>query len=111
MTDTKLTNNSNWTFLSNYSHVLLCIALDNTIIMREIALKVGITERAVQQIIADLAESGYIDRIKVGRSNRYIIHMDRHLRHPIEEKCLIRNLIKLILGDEELNTGEPEVNG
>ncbi len=102
MTDAALTTNSNWTFLSNYSHVLLCIAQDNTLIMREIALKVGITERAVQQIIADLVEDGYIDRIKVGRSNRYVIHMERHLRHPIEEKCLISSLIKLILGDGEL---------
>jgi len=109
MTGNNSENTSNWTFLSNYSHVLLCLAQDNTMIMREIALKVGITERAVQQIIADLAESGYIDRIKVGRSNRYIIHMDRHLRHPIEGKCLIRNLIKLILKGECLNTKEPEI--
>ncbi|MCF6334918.1 MAG: winged helix-turn-helix domain-containing protein [Spirochaetales bacterium] len=100
MTDSTNVINSSWTFLTNHSHVLLCLALDKTMIMREIALKVGITERAVQQIIADLAEEGYIDRVKVGRSNRYRIHMNRHLRHPIEEKSYIRDLIWLIIGED-----------
>ncbi|MGM0599520.1 MAG: helix-turn-helix transcriptional regulator [Candidatus Rifleibacteriota bacterium] len=87
---------NNWTFLSNHSHVLLCLASDSSMRMRDIAQKVGITERAVQRIIADLTEAGYIDRFKNGRCNSYEIHREKHLRHPIEENKLIEDLISLI---------------
>ncbi len=94
---------SNWTFLTNHAHVLLCLAGNNAMTMREIASEVGITERAVQQIITDLVDTGYIDRIREGRSNRYMIHENLHLRHPIEKNCLIKSLIDLING----NCGQP----
>ncbi|MDN5278934.1 MAG: hypothetical protein PWR01_2899 [Clostridiales bacterium] len=86
----------NWTFLSNHSHVLLCLADNSEMRMRDIAQKVGITERAVQKIVADLTEAGYIDRIKDGRCNRYQVHRDKHLRHPIEAHRVIEDLIRLI---------------
>ena len=60
-----------WTFLTNHAHVLLCIAKEPEARMRDVATLVGITERAVQRIVADLEEAGYIARIRHGRRNRY----------------------------------------
>ncbi|GAB4280641.1 MAG: hypothetical protein Kow0029_25290 [Candidatus Rifleibacteriota bacterium] len=89
-------NSSNWTFLTNHSHVLLCLAQNPSLRMREIAAKVCITERAVQRIIAELSEAGYITRTKNGRSNHYQINYDRHLRHPIEAGQTISDLLHLL---------------
>ena len=73
-----------WTFLTNHGHVLICIAEDAGIRGRDIAARVGITERAAQSIIADLVVEGYVTRTRVGRRNQYEIHPDVPLRHPIE---------------------------
>lgn len=87
---------SRWTFLSNHAHVLILLALDSSLVLREVAARVGITERAVQRIIADLEEEGFIERRKVGRQNTYHIHRDRALRHPIEAHRRIGDLLDLI---------------
>lgn len=94
------TDKLRWTFLTNHAHVLLCLANNNSMLMKDVAKEVGITERAVQQIIADLVEEGYITRIKEGRCNIYQINKNEHLRHPIESKCLINSFINLIFEDE-----------
>jgi DNA-binding MarR family transcriptional regulator len=60
-----------WTFLSNHGHVLVCIAGDADLRLRDIASRVGITERAVFSIVNDLEADGYLTRIHVGRRNRY----------------------------------------
>ena len=73
-----------WTFLTNHGHVLVCLAEDPGIRGCDIAARVGITERAAQSIIADLVAEGYVTRTRVGRRNRYEIHPDAPLRHPIE---------------------------
>lgn len=73
-----------WTFLTNHGHVLVCIAEDAGIRGRDIAARVGITERAAQSIIADLVAEGYVTRTRVGRRNQYEIHPEVPLRHPIE---------------------------
>jgi DNA-binding MarR family transcriptional regulator len=96
MNDTIQGNNINWTFLTNHAHVLLCLAQIPEMRMREIADKVGITERAVQHIIADLVQAGYIDRKKEGRCNVYSIHQGKKLRHSIEEHRTIASLIEFI---------------
>ena len=64
--------------------------------LREIAHKVGITERAVQKIIAELATEGYLKRVRVGRRNKYRLHLDQALRHPIEMHRTIGDIIKLV---------------
>jgi predicted transcriptional regulator len=69
--------------------------------MREIAEKVGITERAVQNIIADLSEENYIDRERKGRRNNYQINTEMHLKHPIEEHKTLADLIQLIYDNEQ----------
>lgn len=86
-----------WTFLTNHSHVLLVLAKDQAMVLREVAARVGITERAVQRIIAELEEGGFIVREKIGRQNRYRIRRDHRLRHPIEQHCTIGELLNLIL--------------
>lgn len=86
-----------WTFLSNHAHVLLLIARDPAIKLRDAALQVGITERAVQRIVADLEAADYIARERVGRRNHYRIHTRAHLRHPIEAHVQIGALLDLIL--------------
>ena len=85
-----------WTFLTNHAHVLLCLARDSTMRIRDMALQVGITERAVQGIISDLELAGYVKRIRTGRRNSYQIDKGLHLRHPIEEHTTIADLIQTI---------------
>lgn len=87
-----------WTFLTNHAHVLLCIAREPEVRMRDVARLVGITERAVQRIVADLEETGYIGRIRHGRRNRYEVRDDLPLRHPIERHERVSSLIALVLG-------------
>jgi DNA-binding HxlR family transcriptional regulator len=85
-----------WTFLTNHAHVL--IALDGTpgLVLREVANQVGITERAVQRIIQDLEEEGFIRRHKVGRRNEYEVLVDQPLRHPLESHRDIGDLLRLV---------------
>lgn len=85
-----------WTFLTNHSHVLVLLSRNPSTVLREVALRVGITERAVQRIIADLEAAGFIEREKIGRQNHYHIRPDRRLRHPIESHCTIGELLDLV---------------
>jgi hypothetical protein len=85
-----------WTFLTNHAHVLLCIAADPDIRGRDIAERVGITERSAQSIVADLVESGYLTREKVGRRNRYQVHAGKPLRHPLERDHEVAELLGLV---------------
>ncbi len=82
-----------WTFLSNHGHVLICIAEDPDIRGKDIAAKVGITERATQSIVADLVTAGYLGRDRVGRRNQYTIHAELPLRHPVEHEHSIGELL------------------
>lgn len=85
-----------WTFLTNHTHVLVLLARDPELRLREVANQVGITERAVQRIVAELSECGYLQVQRVGRRNRYQV-VDRHpLRHPIEASTTLRELLQLL---------------
>lgn len=85
-----------WTFLTNHAHVLILLARDQPLVLREVAMLVGITERAVQRIIADLEEAGFLERARVGRRNRYRIRTGQALRHPIEAHRTVGDLVGLI---------------
>ena len=89
-----------WTFLTNHSHVLVLIHANPDVVLRQVALDVGITERAVQRIIQDLESAGFIERERVGRRNRYEVLVDQPLRHPIESHRNIGDLLDLIAKDE-----------
>ena len=85
-----------WTFMTNHTHVLLCIVGEPEVRMRHVADRVGITERAVQRIIAELVDGGYLTREKEGRRNRYQVNLDRPLRHPLEMHRDIGALLELL---------------
>ena len=85
-----------WTFLSNHAHVLAMLHSDPEVVLRQVAAEVGITERAVQRIIHELEEEGFIERERVGRRNRYHVFLEKPLRHPIEAHRTIGDLLHLI---------------
>lgn len=82
-----------WTFLTNHAHVLVCLAEEPDIRGRDIATRVGITERAAQAIIADLVADGYVTRFREGRRNRYEIDPSAPLRHPLEHDHTVGELL------------------
>ena len=108
MFDIDVANGPEWTFLSNHAHVLLCIAKEPEVRLREVAHRVGITERAVQRIVAELEEGGYLSRSREGRRNRYEVHPDRPLRHSVESHREVRVLLNLVLRSDQPDPGEPE---
>ena len=85
-----------WTFLTNHTHVLICLARTPDLTLKDVAAKVGITERAVQRIVAELEEGGYLEREKDGRRNRYKLILANTLRHPVERNCDLKSLVALI---------------
>jgi hypothetical protein len=87
---------SRWTFLTNHGHVLIAIAQDAGVRVRDIADRVGITERSAQGIVRDLVDGGYIERARVGRRNRYTVLDDLPLRHPIEQEHMVGELIETL---------------
>lgn len=86
---------SDWTFFSNYGHVLVCLGRDQESRLRDVADQVGITERAVQNIVKDLQQAGYLEISKHGRRNRYRINNRKALRHPIQSGCTVGQLLGL----------------
>lgn len=86
---------SRWTFLTNHGHVLICLAQSPELRLRDVALRVGVTERAVQRIVAELEEGGYLTRRRAGRQNEYEIAQDQPMRHPVEAHQTVRALIAM----------------
>jgi predicted transcriptional regulator len=78
--------------------VLVLLSRNPSLVLRQVALHVGITERAVQRIIADFEACGIIDREKIGRQNHYRIRTDQPLRHPNESHRTIGELLALLGG-------------
>lgn len=91
-----------WTFLSNHGHVLVCLAQNPEARLRDVAQSVGITERAVQKIVSDLEAAGVVERERDGRRNRYRLHSERPLRHPIEAHRTVGALLAMVLERAEL---------
>ncbi len=85
-----------WTLLSNHGHVLVCLALDPDARMRDVAVRVGITERAVQQIVAELEREGYLRKRRVGRRNHYTVVREGRFRHPIEAATTVGEFLDLV---------------
>lgn len=82
-----------WTFLTNHSHVLLCIAKEPDIRLSKVADLVGIGERSVHRIVHDLKSAGYLQVMKEGRRNVYRIDLDQPLRHPLEADHHVRAIV------------------
>ena len=85
-----------WDFLTNHAHVLLCIADDPGVRLRDIAAAVGITERGAHKILNDLVEDGYVLRERHGRRNRYKVRPELPLRHPLVDDREVGDLLKVL---------------
>jgi len=95
-----------WTFLTNHSHVPICLHRDPQMRLRDVAEQVGITERAVQRIVHELEDAGVLTRRREGRRNVYRIALRRPLRHPLESHHTIGELLELI-NDAAAVRGQP----
>ncbi|WP_344150080.1 helix-turn-helix transcriptional regulator [Nocardioides koreensis] len=95
-----------WTFLSNHGHVLVSLTRDPEARMRDVADAVGITERAVQQIVSDLVAQGYLHKEKVGRRNRYQVIRRAHFRHDLESSVTLGEFLDLVVGRGPRPVGE-----
>ena len=89
-----------WTFLTNHAHVLLVLARQPDARMRDVAATVGVTERAVQAIVADLEAGGYLTRSRAGRRNHYTVNRAGRFRHPAEADHQVGELLALFAGDD-----------
>ncbi len=89
---------ANWTFLTNHARVLLCIAHDPGVRLRDIAASLGITERGAYGIVTDLAEAGYIVKQKNGRRNRYQIQAHLPLPEPTSQERTVGEVLALLAG-------------
>jgi hypothetical protein len=91
---------SGWDFLTNHAHVLLCVAKDPGIRLRDIAAAVGITERGAHKILTELVDEGYVLRERHGRRNRYKVKPELPLRHPLVHDREVGDLLKVLLRPE-----------
>jgi hypothetical protein len=89
---------ASWTLLSNHAHVLLCIARDPDVRLRDIAVQVDITERAAHRLLSDLVQEGYVSRERHGRRNSYRVNRGLSLRHPLTEGHPIEELLAVFNG-------------
>ncbi|MEY4039331.1 MAG: hypothetical protein RLZZ52_199 [Actinomycetota bacterium] len=86
---------ANWTFLTHHGHVLVAVAQSPEITLDQIAVKVGITTRSTAGILNDLVAAGYVEKEKVGRNNKYTVHGEIPLRHPLNHNTKIEELLAL----------------
>jgi DNA-binding IclR family transcriptional regulator len=101
---------TSWTFLTNHFYVLLQIASNPDVRLREMAASIGITERAAHRILVELVEEGYVSRERQGRRNRYQVHPELPLRHPLLQQHSISKLLDALTpgGGREGAEGMPE---
>ncbi|SDM65257.1 MarR family protein [Actinacidiphila guanduensis] len=85
-----------WTFLTNHARVLAAIARDPGVRVRDIAARCLLTERAVQKIIADLEDAGYLAHTRSGRSNHYTVKDRAPLRHPADTGPMVADLLSIL---------------
>jgi DNA-binding transcriptional ArsR family regulator len=86
-----------WMFFTNHTHVLLWLSEQSDARVKDIAAVVGVTERAVQRILSELEEAGFVTRQRVGRRNTYVVHANRPLRHPLEAHCTVEAVLDVIM--------------
>ena len=94
-----------WTFLTNHSHILICLAENPEMRIRDLADAVGITERAVQRILVELEQGGAITKVKEGRRNHYTVNAELPLRHPVEAHCRVGDILRMVERPEQRGAG------
>jgi MarR family len=98
---------TNWGFLTSHARVLLCIAHDPGVRLRDIAARLGITERSAYGIVTELAEAGYVVKQKDGRRNRYEIQAHLPLPDPAGRERTIGEVLALLTGRDQSAAGQP----
>jgi IclR helix-turn-helix domain len=98
---------ASWGFLTNHARVLLCIAHDPGVRTRDIAARLGITERTAYGIVTDLAAAGYMVKDKDGRRNRYQVQAHLPLPDPVGRECAAGEVLSLLAGQDQPGTGLP----
>jgi DNA-binding IclR family transcriptional regulator len=96
---------ADWSFLTNHARVLLCIAHDPGVRLREIAARTGVTERTAFGIVTDLTEAGYVVKHKDGRRNRYQIQAHLPLPETDSRERTIGEILALLAGGDDEATG------
>ena len=79
--------------LTNHAHVLVCLAADPEARLRDLAVRVGLTERATHRLVAELVAAQVVERARVGRRNHYVVRLDTPLRHPVEAGHTVGELL------------------
>ncbi|MET8642338.1 helix-turn-helix domain-containing protein [Streptomyces sp. NPDC004675] len=102
-------SHTGWTFVTNHARVLAAIADDPNVRIRDIAAYCRLTERAVQRIISDLEQDGYLSHTRDGRTNTYRIEPGKVLRHPAEAGLTVASLLSLLVQDETTRATPPAV--
>jgi predicted transcriptional regulator len=87
-----------WDFLTHHAHVLICVARDPGIRLRDIAAAVGITERSAHRILSELVDEGYVGRERSGRRNVYEVKSELPLRHPLVAERGVGDLLEVLHG-------------
>ena len=98
---------ASWTFLTNHAQVLLCVARDPGVRLRDIAVALDITERSAFGIMTDLAEAGYVVKEKEGRRTRYRIQAHLPLPEPTPRERTVGEILALLAGSDVNVTGAP----
>ena len=96
---------ADWSFLTNHARVLLCIAHDPGVRLRDIAARTGVTERTAYGIVADLTAAGYVVKHKDGRRNRYQIQAHLPLPETDSRERTIGEILALLAGADDEATG------
>lgn len=97
-----------WSFFTNHARVLICIARDPGLRLRDLATAVDITERSAHAIVTDLVEAGYVVKDKDGRRNRYLIETQLPLRESISAERTIGEVLALLVGAEAVKRRRPQ---
>ena len=98
---------ASWRFLTNHARVLLCIARDPEARLRDIAARLGITQRTAYGIVTDLAKAGYVVTDKDGRRNRYQIQAHLPLPDPTGRERTVGEVLALLADQDQPGTGLP----
>jgi DNA-binding MarR family transcriptional regulator len=102
-----MTPTSPWCFLTSHAQILICIGRDPEILLKDVAGQIGLTERAVQRMMRDLVNDGFVVRNRVGRRNRYIVLENKRLPHALEERVELGQALRLF--GVELPNGKAKV--
>jgi DNA-binding MarR family transcriptional regulator len=91
---------SSWSFLTSHARVLICIAGNPDVRLREIGDATGITERAAHRIVSELADAGYVSRTRLGRRNRYEVRYHLPLPDPLARGQKVGDLLDVLAGSQ-----------